>query len=316
MRLVRSLLILGLLLAGFWGATLWRASVREAEAEAAYPPQGRFVTVDGVRMHAVVSGQGRDLVLIHGLSGSARDFSAGFIARLADRYRVIAVDRPGYGWSGAAEGPGGIHDDARLVRGAAAALGASRPIVLGHSYGGAVALAWAGDAPETMAALVLVSAPSQPRDTPLSTYYRLTSTPYLRRIAVPLITAWLPDPVVERAAAEVFAPNPVPEGYLAGFGAVMTLRRQTLYINAAARAALLPQIGAMAPGYPRLAMPIEAVHGDADTTVGLPIHSVPLARQAATVNLTVLPDIGHMPHHVAPEAIVAAIDRAAARAPE
>ncbi|MGL4279417.1 MAG: alpha/beta fold hydrolase [Albidovulum sp.] len=300
----------------FWGATLWRASVREAEAEAAYPPEGQFVTIDGVRMHAVVAGQGRDLVLIHGLSGSVRDFSAGFIARLTGRYRVIAVDRPGYGWSAPAEGPGGIHEDARLIRGVAAALGASQPIVLGHSYGGAVALAWATDAPEAMAALVLVSAPSQPWDTPLSTYYRLTSTPILRRVAVPLITAWLPQGPVDAAAAEVFAPDPVPEGYLAGFGAGMTLRRQTLYINAAARAALLSEIRALAPRYPRLAMPIEAVHGDADTTVGLGIHSQPLARAAETVRLAVLPGIGHMPHHVAPEAIVAAIDRAAQRAPE
>jgi pimeloyl-ACP methyl ester carboxylesterase len=316
MRLARSLLILGLLLAGFWGATLWRASVREAEAEAAYPPQGRFVTVDGVRMHAVVAGQGRDLVLIHGLSGSARDFSAGFIARLTDRYRVIAVDRPGYGWSGPAPGPSGIHDDARLIRGVAAALGASRPIVLGHSYGGAVALAWAEDAPETMAALVLVAAPSQPLDTPLSAFYRLTSMPYVRRVVVPLITAWLPETVVERSAAEVFAPNPVPDDYLATFGAGMSLRRQTLYINAAERAVLLPQVRAMVPGYPLLAMPVEAVHGAADTTVSLQIHSVPLAREAATVRLTVLPGTGHMPHHAAPEAVAAAIDRAALRAPE
>lgn len=314
MRLARNILVAALLLAGFWGATLWRASVREAWAEAAYPADGQLVTVEGIKLHAVVAGHGRDLVLIHGASGSARDFSPAFLARLTDRYRVIAVDRPGFGWSDPAPGGTGIHDNARLIQGVAAALGARRPIVLGHSYGGAVALAWAVDAPETMAALVLASAPSHTWDTPLSTFYRFTSTPYLRRIAVPLITAWLPKNVVAAAASEVFAPNPVPGGYLAAFGAEMSLRRQTLYVNAAERAALLPQVRAMVPAYPLLAMPVEAVHGDADTTVGLAIHSQPLARAADTVRLTVLPGIGHMPHHVAPEAVVAAIDRAAHRA--
>ncbi|HQU67548.1 MAG TPA: alpha/beta hydrolase [Albidovulum sp.] len=316
MRLGRNALILGLLLAAFWAATLWRASVREAAAEADYPPQGQFVTVDGVKMHAVVAGQGRDLVLIHGASGSARDFTASFTARLTDRYRVIAVDRPGFGWSAPLPGVASIHDDARLVRGVAAALGADRPIVLGHSYGGAVALAWAEDAPNTMAALVLEAAPSHPWNTPLSTFYRLTSTPFLRRVVVPLVAAWLPESAIDAATAEVFAPNPVPEGYLAAFGAGMTLRRQTLYINAAERAGLLPQVSAMVATYPLLKMPIEAVHGDADTTVYLSIHSEPLAREAPTARLAVLPGIGHMPHHVVPEAVVAAIDRAAARAPE
>lgn len=316
MRSVRSLPVLALLLAVFWAVTLWRASVREAEAEAAFPPDGQFVTVDGVKMHAVVAGQGRDLVLIHGASGSTRDFTAGFTQRLTDRYRVITIDRPGFGWSDPAPGGTGIHEDARLIRGAAAALGAARPIVLGHSYGGAVALAWAEDAPETMAALVLEAAPSHTWNTPLSTFYRLTSQPYLRRLIVPLITAWLPESAVDAATTEVFAPNPVPEGYLAAFGAAMSLRRQTLYINATERATLLPQVSAMVPAYPDLPMPIEAVHGDADTTVALRIHSALLAREVASVNLTVLPGIGHMPHHVAPEAVVAAIDRAALRAPE
>ena len=69
----------------------------------------------------------------------------------------------------------------------------------------------------------------------------------------------------------------------------------------------------MVPDYPALGMPIEAVHGDVDTTVGLHIHARKLERDAQPSNLSVLPGIGHMPHHTAPEAVLAAIDRAAAR---
>ena len=66
--------------------------------------------------------------------------------------------------------------------------------------------------------------------------------------------------------------------------------------------------------YPRISVPVEIVHGDRDTTVGLAVHAEPLARAVPDSRLTVLPGIGHMPHHAAPEAVIAAIDRAARRA--
>jgi pimeloyl-ACP methyl ester carboxylesterase len=52
------------------------------------------------------------------------------------------------------------------------------------------------------------------------------------------------------------------------------------------------------------------VHGDADTTVGLDIHSKPLEERLPHANLTVLPGIGHMPHHVREGEVVAAVKRA------
>ena len=67
-------------------------------------------------------------------------------------------------------------------------------------------------------------------------------------------------------------------------------------------------------GHLALRMPVEIVHGDADETVPLEVHSIPLSKQLRRANLTVLDGVGHMPHHVRPEATVAAIDRAAARA--
>jgi hypothetical protein len=95
-RLAASLLIVAATLAG---VTHWRASAREAAAEAAYPPTGAFLTVDGLRLHYEVKGQGPDLVMIHGASGSLRDLTFSLRDRLTDRYRVIVIDRPGLGHS-------------------------------------------------------------------------------------------------------------------------------------------------------------------------------------------------------------------------
>ncbi len=131
---------------------------------------------------------------------------------------------------------------------------------------------------------------------------------------MPLITAFVPDSRVDEAVESIFAPQPVPEGYAAHVGAGLTLRRVSLRANADQRASLLDEIIALQPVYAQIAVPTEIVHGSADTTVGLSIHSEILVDQIPGATLTRLPGIGHMPHHVAEDAVVAAIDRAAARA--
>ncbi|MCV2881026.1 alpha/beta fold hydrolase [Actibacterium sp. XHP0104] len=309
-----SIATLAALTAAGAALTYHRAHAREQAAMAAYPPEGRFVMVDGVRLHAVVRGSGPDLVLIHGSSGSVRDFTFDLIPRLADRYRVIAIDRPGLGWSDPAPNSETLAEQARLMRTAAAQLGAPRPIVLGQSYGGSVALAWALQAPDDTAALVLLATPSHPWESGLSTFYKTTSHPLGAQVVVPLLTAFVPREKVMREVESVFAPQAAPEGYAEYFGPGMTLRRSSLRANARQRAALLAEITDMVPRYASLTLPAELVHGTADTTVGLSIHSEKLAANMPNAVLTRLPGIGHMPHHSAPADVIDAIDRAAARA--
>ena len=313
MKLALSILVL---LAVAWLLTLWRANAREAAAEAAYPPSGQFVTLaSGQRIHAVVSGSGPDIVLIHGASGSVRDWTFEMRDRLATRYRVIALDRPGFGWSDPfPQGAGTITEQAGALQEAAALLGAERPVVLGHSYGGAVAIAWAAELPDTLSALVMLAGVSHTWDGGIDLLYRVTGRSLGAAIAVPLLTAWVSDGYVARTIDSVFAPQPAPAGYGAHFGPAMTLRRQTMRINAAERVGLYDEIAALMPSYATLPMPIEIVHGGADDIVPVRIHSQPLHETAPDTVLTVLDGIGHMPHHSAAEAVEAAIDRAAARA--
>lgn len=312
---VKSLLLIALLLAALWGWVQYRAHAHEARAEAAFPPEGQIITVDGHTMHAVVTGQGPDLVLIHGASGNTRDLTFDLAPRLARHYRVIVLDRPGLGYTARINRTGAtLIQQAALLQEAAAQLGADRPIVLGHSYGGAVALAWAVTRPDHIAALVNVAGAAKPWDSGLSTYYRVLSHPVLGPLVIPLLTAFVPDTRVEQAVREIFAPQEPPEGYLAHIGAGLTLRRHSLRANALQRANLLAEIEALHPRYAEITVPVEIVHGSADTTVGVAIHSEPLAAQIDGANLSVLDGLGHMPHHSAPEAVIAAIDRAATRA--
>lgn len=299
-------------------ATHWRAGAREAAAQAAWPATGETLDIGGVRVHAHVSGSGPDLVLIHGAGGSLRDFTFDLVGRLDDRYRVIAFDRPGHGWTDAADTNGQPFDSpqaqAALLQAAARQLGADTPIVLGHSFGGSVAMAWAVTQPDTLAAVVVLAGATMPWPGTLNASYRINANPLGSALLVPAITAWAPLPYAERVLTGIFAPQPVPDGYAAHFGLPMAMRRDILRANARQVFGLRPHVVALSERYPLLSLPVELVHGTADSIVPLAIHSGPLAALVPDAHLTALDGVGHMPHHSEPDAAVAAIDRAALRA--
>jgi pimeloyl-ACP methyl ester carboxylesterase len=306
-RLATSVLIAAL---GLAGVTHWRASAREAAAEAAYPPTGQFVTVDGKRLHYEIAGQGPDLVMIHGASGSLRDLTFALRDRLTDRYRVIIVDRPGLGHSDALDEVS-LLAQAQFIKAGVAQLGVKDPIVLGQSYGGSVALAWALEGGPR--ALILVGSPSLPWPGKLDIWYRATSNPVGRAVLIPLASAFVPDRYVRSAIDAVFAPDPVPEGYDDFLGTPLTLRRETLTANVTQVNALRAELVTMAPRYPSLTLPVELIHGTADTVVPLDIHSQPVSQLLPNAKLTVIEGAGHMPHHAHADVVIAAIDRAALR---
>ena len=73
---------------------------RTRRAEREHPPAGRFVEVDGVRLHYLERGAGPPVVLLHGNVVTAEDWVlSGVLDRVAERHRVVAFDRPGYGHS-------------------------------------------------------------------------------------------------------------------------------------------------------------------------------------------------------------------------
>lgn len=294
------------------GATLWRASVREKKSLAAYPPSGDFLTVDGQRLHYEMRGQGPDLVMIHGASGSLRDLTFSLRDRLTDRFRVTVFDRPGLGHSDPMP-DASLRAQALLLKSASAQLGVKDPVLLGQSYGGSVALAWALEGGPR--ALVLVGSPSLPWPGKLDPWYRLTATRLGRALAIPLAAALVPQSYVATTTANVFAPDPVPPGYEEHLGAALALRRASLTANTAQVNALRAELVAMEPQYPRLTLPVELIHGDKDSIVPLAVHSGPLSRLLPQSRLTVIEGGGHMPHHAHEQAVIDAVHRAALHNP-
>ncbi len=152
----RAVLIGGAALAG--AALYARHSTRLAEKN--HPPEGNFITVNGVRLHYTDSGgMGTALVLLHGNGMTSADWRRSGVSGKAERkYRVIAFDRPGFGYSERPRGrPWTPEAQADIIQAALEQMGVARPIVVGHSWGALVAAAFAIRRPDALRGAVLVS---------------------------------------------------------------------------------------------------------------------------------------------------------------
>ena len=223
-----SLLLLAA--AGFAASALYvREESRRAERE--YPRTGKSVTVSGVRLHFVDTG-GADpvLVLLHGNGAMIADMEiSGLVNEAAKRYRVIAFDRPGYGYS---ERPRdrawGAKEQADLFRQAFAQLGLVRPLVFGHSWGTQVAVTLALDHPDSVGGLVLASGyyfPTARADGILAAPATLPLLGDLLRHTISPLIGRVMAPGMFR---KMFAPQPVPPRFSAEFPTGLTLRPSQL----------------------------------------------------------------------------------------
>jgi pimeloyl-ACP methyl ester carboxylesterase len=226
------------------------------KAQRENPPQGRFIGVDGVRLHYVERGNGRPLVLFHGNGSMIQDFeSSGLIDLAAKDYRVIVFDRPGFGhslrprnvvWTPEAQ--------ADLFKKALDRLSVQRAIVLGHSWGASVAVALAVRQPSFVEALVLASG-----------YYFPTARTDVAASSVPAIPglgdiiSYTISPILSRLMwpamlRKLFGPRSVPEKF-AGFPKEMAVRPSQIRASAAEAALMIPAAFASSKTYSELEMP-------------------------------------------------------------
>ncbi|WP_421718286.1 alpha/beta fold hydrolase [Algiphilus sp.] len=284
-----------------WGK--WRVEQR-------FPPVGDFLSVDGLRLHYRLMGEGSGtpLVLLHGASSNLRDFSR-LQPLLAQGRPVLAIDRPGYGYSQRPEQWPTPARIAELALSAAEALGLERPVLVGHSWAGSVVMAALVHHGERMAGGVLLAGAAGHWAGSVDWTYQvggasLIGPLFAHTVVYPAGQAMLPA-VVER----VLAPNPVPEDYVERIGAPLALRPSNFLHNVEDMNRLSEYLQSLSPQYAQIDQPLLLIHGTADELVPFWNHGerlLPVVPQAQTV---MLEGVGHAPHHAAPEAVAEAIDR-------
>jgi pimeloyl-ACP methyl ester carboxylesterase len=284
----------------------------------AHRPRGRFIDVGGFRQHVIEIGKSGDaqsalpVVLLHGAGSNLEDMRLALGERLAARYRVILVDRPGLGFSARKHGEGSSPAyQATVLRGVLDKLGVDRAILVGHSWGGTLALAFALDFPERAAGLVVIAPPTHPGFSTMGRVNAWLAGPlgwlFARTLAFPFGVA-----LMWPGSRTAFLPQRIPQGYVRSSAAMLVLRPLTLMANWADVGSLEAFLARQAERYGALTVPTIVLAGSSDTLVPPAHHSEKLAAAAPVVKLTVLPGFGHMLHHAAADEVIAAVDGIAA----
>lgn len=287
------------------------------KAEKASPPAGQFVDIDGVRLHVLDTGPvagdaGPPIVLIHGASVNLLDMKLALGDELSRTHRVIMVDRPGRGYSERPKDGWRLDLQARLIHDAAASLGAERPIVVGQSFGGAVALAYALQHQDDLSGLVLLAPVSHPWPGGVAWYNRVAGWPAVgflfRRLVIPV---YAPG-AARRGVVNSFGAGGAPENYFDEAGIGLLFRAKDFKSNAADLRNLKAQITTMSARYGEIRVPTAIFVGDADKTVSPDIHARRLVTEIPGATLEVFPGVGHALHHEKKAPIIAAIEAMAA----
>jgi len=285
-------------------------------AERRHPPQGRFLTVDGVRLHYLEQGEGSPILLLHGNGTSAEDYAiSGVTERLAADHRVIAIDRPGFGHSDRPRGRDwSPEQQAALMVRACAALGLERPVVVGHSWGTLVALRMALDHPDTVGGLALLSGyytPTPRLDVPGGAFPALPILGDVYRYTIAPLLGWLMAPMAFR---KLFGPSPVSARFERDFATGMSLRPSQLRAAAADTARMIQGAAAIHARLVELRLPMLIMAGTGDRIVDFETQSVALHERVPRSDLQGVEEAGHMVHHIAPIAVASAIRRLAGQA--
>ncbi len=279
--------------------------------EQAHPPSGRFVEVDGSRLHLVELGPAGapPVVLLHGASANLGDMRFALGDRLAANHRVIAIDRPGHGWSAR---PGGSADasparQAALIHQALQRIGVRRAVLVAYSWSGALATAYALDHPGSVAGLVLLAPVTHPWPGGIAWYHHVITAPLLG----PLFTHTLAFPIgkalIGPGVKAAFAPQEPPPDYLERAGGELILRPAEMTANAEDLASLKSFVTAQAPRYGSIQAPAVVIVGDTDDIVSPDIHARAIAAMLPRAKLIVLRGVGHMVQFAARDQIVAAV---------
>lgn len=265
--------------------------------DAALPAQGQWVDVSGGRIHYVAMGpadaSGPPIVMIHGILAQLRHFSYALAGRLATDHRVILIDRPGWGHSTIAGKRPGIGAQGDMIAEALGKLGIEKPLLVGHSMGGAVSLALALRHPEVPRGLALIAPYTQPVDDVVDTFRSLLVPARL----APMIAWTLSLPIGIRTgpkkAAQAFSPDPVPADFGLKGGGLLALKPASFQSGVFEIAVANTEMQAQAPRYGELKLPVAILYGHGDYLLEPALHGRKTAAAIPGAKLTEI-EGGHM----------------------
>lgn len=286
-----------------WGASLW--------IEHEYPPIGQFIEIDGLRLHYVEkgSGAGPAVLLVHGASSNLREFTADVLPTLAQKHRVIAFDRPGYGYSERAAGPWmNPAQIAALLLDACATLGIDKPVIVGHSWAGSVVMASLVEMPERVSGGILLAGVAGHWAGSVGWTYDVGSLPIIGPLFAWTVVTPAGQLLLEQEVAPVLAPLQVPKDYVPTIGAPLALRPWSFRDNVQDMTLLSGYLQSLSPRYDRVRLPLLILHGSEDRLVPFWNHGRRVLPVVPQAEVAMVAGAGHGLHHTHTQEVAANIE--------
>lgn len=306
--LIPAGLIVGLaaLIAISW--TLARRAITRIEAR--FPPKAEFITVDGVRLHVRQTGPktGPAVLVLH---GAASNLEEPHLA-LADTFtgeRVIWLDRPGLGWSDRPDGLWSPQREAALIARLLETIETGPVTVIGHSWGGAIALRLAMDHPDQVDSVVLIAPALSAWIGDAAWFNAASFWPVLGPLITHFIVPLMGEGQARSGAVSAFHPEPVPDDYLENSALPLLLRPSTWRANARDMMAVNHHLEAQEDRYEDTHQPTAIINARADTVLWAHRHGGMVSQRMPRASLHWVSGAGHNLHHHHPVIILEAVHK-------
>lgn len=307
MKIFIAILALLVFLPGM--AACVQSAIFSARVEKQFAPSGQMVGSKNKQVHVIARGTSGPLVLmIHGASANAEEFSETLAPLLEGSHRVLQADRPGHGYSDRPANSRNLEVQAAQMAMALETLAPDeKATIVGHSFGGAVALRLAIDRPDLVEALVLLAPVSHDWGTDAQAWYTKAAANPIFGPAFSQLVPLVGPRQLEQGIAGVFHPEPAPDTYLNDSAATLLFRPSEFLANARDVNILRSELAAQQSRYGELKMPITLYSGLRDTVIKPELHAGKLTLQVPQLNIVELAQGGHMPHHAHGAAIAETI---------
>lgn len=289
---------------------------RSADSEDGQPVR---IDVGDLRLNSILLDPAEDaelppIVFIHGASTSLYDPMFSFREKLQGRAKLLFVDRPGHGASDMGDNKYIFPDaQADAIATLMARRGIAKAVVVGHSFGGAIAAALAVRHPQMVSGLVLLSPAVYPWQGGVAWYYDAANAPIAGGLFSTLVVPPIGLIAIDSATRGVFAPNKRPDSYVKETRALQALRPAKFRRNAQEIVALSQWAETASRNYRQIKVPTVIITGDADEIVSPALHARRLARDIEGARLIVVHNLGHKSDYVANDLAIAAIERVSGR---
>ena len=249
-----------------------------AQIENNHPPEGQFKLINNLKMHYDIIGKGPTVVLLHSQPSNQKQFYK-LKDILKDNYQVISIDRPGMGYSDPIKeiSPKRLQIQAQLIRELLKDLKVKKPIIVGHSYGGAFALSYAIQFEDSVKGLVLVNTASHPwkKGQPWLPF-RIISNPIYGKLFSNTFAMIYGKINLDTSANNNFPNSKAPINYIKNTSSELTLRPKTLQSYTYDALNLREALELQKNFYNKLSIPVTIMSGNEDTVTPNSLHSYQL----------------------------------------